>query len=207
MPRDALAHDLVTWPEWPLRYNWIPSSTRDAAPYLYYLYYRSPAPFDPYDVYDYVVPAIPRRQARRSLFAAVEQHASSRSITWCITARSGITCRTGTAYHRAPSRIGKIAAVDCASRIGMFAGGTMAKDGRVIVGDLMEDDRDSVAARATVAAALARSFSRARDRRHRAASVDDDVRRRITFYDRASRLSTDAARARTVKNTCSRARR
>jgi uncharacterized protein (DUF885 family) len=31
------------------------------------------------------------------------------------------------AYHRAASRIGKIAAVDCANRIGMFCGGTMAE--------------------------------------------------------------------------------
>ena len=31
------------------------------------------------------------------------------------------------AYHRARSRVGKIAAVDCASRIGMFCGGTMAE--------------------------------------------------------------------------------
>ena len=40
------AHDLVTWPDAPLRYVPFPAHTRDAAPHLYYLHYRSPAPFD-----------------------------------------------------------------------------------------------------------------------------------------------------------------
>ena len=31
------------------------------------------------------------------------------------------------AYHRAPSRVGKLAAVDCANRIAMFCGGSMAE--------------------------------------------------------------------------------
>src|SRR5206468_1325642 len=34
--------DLVTWPDYPIRYVPIPVWTRDAAPNLYYLFYRSP---------------------------------------------------------------------------------------------------------------------------------------------------------------------
>src|SRR4029453_9759006 len=42
----ALACDLVTWPDAPIRYVPIPVQTRDAAPFLYYLHYLYPAPFD-----------------------------------------------------------------------------------------------------------------------------------------------------------------
>ena len=60
------AHDLVTWPEAPLRYQEIPAHTREAAPHLYYLNYRSPAPFDPFGIFEYVVPPIDGLRRPRS---------------------------------------------------------------------------------------------------------------------------------------------
>ena len=121
----ALANDAVTWPDWPLRYTTIPEFTREAAPYLYYLYYRSPAPFDGYRVHDYVVPTLPDVNA--------EQHLrtwNTSVITLNHVVHHGAVghhVQNWHAYHRATSRVGKIAAVDCANRIGMFSGGTMAE--------------------------------------------------------------------------------
>ena len=45
------------------------------------------------------------------------------------------------AYHRASSRVGKIAAVDCASRIGMFPAGTMAEGWACYATQLMDELR------------------------------------------------------------------
>jgi uncharacterized protein (DUF885 family) len=41
--------------------------------------------------------------------------------------------------HRSPSRIGQMAATDCASRLAMFCAGTMAEGWAVYVGDLMAE--------------------------------------------------------------------
>lgn len=133
----ALAHDAVTWPEWPLRYTTIPEWTREAAPYLYYLYYRSPAPFDAYQVHDYVVPALPGVNA--------EQHLR----TWnsSVIKLNHVVHHGGVGHHvqnwhachRATSRVGRVAAVDCANRIGMFCGGTMAEGWACYATQLMDE--------------------------------------------------------------------
>ena len=121
----ALASDAVTWPDWPLRYTTIPEFTSEAAPYLYYLFYRSPAPFDAYQVHDYVVPSLPDVNAEQHLRAW-----NTSVITLNHVVHHGAVghhVQNWHAYHRATSRVGKIAAVDCANRIGMFSGGTMAE--------------------------------------------------------------------------------
>src|SRR5439155_98248 len=43
------------------------------------------------------------------------------------------------AYHRAASRVGQVAAIDCASRIAMFCGGTMAEGWACYATDVMEE--------------------------------------------------------------------
>ena len=133
----ALAHDAVTWPDWPLRYTTIPECTREAAPFLYYLFYRSPAPFDAYDVHDYVVPPLP----------AVDPEAHLRAWNDGVIKLNHVVHHGGVghhvqnwhAYHRATSRVGTIAAVDCANRIGMFAGGTMAEGWACYATQLMDE--------------------------------------------------------------------
>jgi hypothetical protein len=126
--RCAETADVVTWPDWPIRYVALPEWTRGAAPYLYYLFYRSPAPFDPYTIYDYVVPATPRWSTSATKLNHVVHHGAI-----------GHHMQNWHAYHRAPSRIGQIAAVDCASRIGMFCGGTMAEGWACYATQLMEE--------------------------------------------------------------------
>lgn len=121
----ALAHDVVSWPDWPLRYTSIPECTREAAPFLYYLFYRSPAPFDAYDVHDYVVPPVPAVDAESHLRA---WNSGAIKLNHVVHHGGvGHHVQNWHAYHRAQSRVGMIAAVDCANRIGMFCGGTMAE--------------------------------------------------------------------------------
>jgi len=159
----ALVRDLVTWPDAPLRYVPIPEFTRDAAPSLYYLFYRSPAPFDPPDVHDYVVTPIeanmpPEEQARRL-------RASHRAVIKLnhVVHHGAIGNHVQNAHARvSPSRIGRVAAVDCASRIGMFCGGSMAEGWACYATDLMDEvgfltDLERIAEQHTRARLLARA--------------------------------------------------
>jgi hypothetical protein len=132
--------DLVAWPDAPIRYVPIPPQTRDAAPYLYYLFYRSPAPFDRLPVHEYSVtpvdgdlPAEERaRRLRAANFGAIKlNHVVHHGAI-------GHHVQNYYAYH-GPSAIGRVAAVDCASRIGMFLGGTMAEGWACYATDLMDE--------------------------------------------------------------------
>lgn len=136
----ALAANLVTWPDAPLCFVPIPEHTRDQAPDLYYLFYRSPAPFDDLPVHEVVVtpvddampPAEQRRRLEAHNFAAIRAN--------YVIHHAGLGHHVQNAYaRRAASRVGQVAAVDCASRIGMFSGGTMAEGWACYAVDLMED--------------------------------------------------------------------
>jgi hypothetical protein len=133
----VVEHDAVTWPDWPLRYTTIPEYTRDAAPFLYYLYYRSPAPFDVYDVHDYVVPALPESSAKAHL--RTWNNAVIKLNHVVHHGAVGHHVQNWHAYHRAASRIGRIAAVDCANRVGMFCGGSMAEGWACYATHLMDE--------------------------------------------------------------------
>lgn len=133
----AAKHQVVTWPDWPIRYTTTPEWTRAAAPFLYYLFYRSPAPFDVSVAPEYIVPPVPADNP--------EQHLR----TWNFSAITlnhvvhhggiGHHVQNWHAYHQANSRVGTVAAVDCASRIGMFCGGTMAEGWACYATALMEE--------------------------------------------------------------------
>ena len=136
----AVANELVTWPDAPIRYVPIPEHTRDAAPHLYYLFYRSPAPFDRLPVHDYVVTPIgddlPPDEQRRRLRAANDSVIKLNHVVH--HGALGHHVQNAFAY-RASVRIGQIAAVDGASRIGMFSGGTLAEGWACYACDLMEE--------------------------------------------------------------------
>jgi len=124
----AADHDLVEWGDWPLRYTPMPAWAADAAPQLYFLFYRSPAPLEPRAEHLYLVTPIdgvpPIEQARRlrqwnhsviTLNHVVHHGALGHHVqNWHAT-------------HRSSSKIGTVAAVDGASRIGLFQGGSMAE--------------------------------------------------------------------------------
>jgi uncharacterized protein DUF885 len=198
----ARAADLVTWPDAPIRYVPIPVQTRDAAPFLYYLFYRSPAPFDALPVHEYVVTPI------ESDMPAEEQAQRLRATNTSVIKLNHVVHHGAIGHHvqnayayRGESAIGRVAAVDCASRIGMFAGGTMAEGWACYSTDLMDETgfltpEESVAQQHARARLLARAV------------VDIGLHERSMTFDEAAALYRDrigltpeAARAETCKNS------
>jgi uncharacterized protein (DUF885 family) len=156
---------LVTWPEYPIRYVPIPAQTRDAAPFLYYLFYRSPAPFDRLPIHDYVVTPIEPN------LDADERNRRLRATNYGVITLNHVVhhgaighhVQNYFAYHGA-SEVGRVAAVDCASRIGMFLGGSMAEGWACYATDLMDEngflsDDVSIAQQHTRARLLARAVA------------------------------------------------
>lgn len=197
----AAAHDLVTWPEYPIRYQPIPEFTRGAAPYLYYLYYRAPAPYDQLQPVDYVVPPI----------EGLADDARARHLrAWndSVIKLNHVVHHGAIGHHvqnwyayRAPSRVGQLAAVDCASRIGMFGGGTMAEGWACYATDLMDEvgfltPFESCAEAHTRVRMLARAIADVELHTGRM-SLDATVR----FYEAEVGMAPDAARSEAVKNS------
>ena len=123
--RETIArHDLLTWPDHPIVFRPFPELVQEAVTDLYYLSYRSPTPFDPDPV-----------------------HRCEVEPTGPITMKlNHVVHHGGPGHHvqnyyarRASSRIGRIAATDCAMRIAMFCGGTMAEGWACYATDLMEE--------------------------------------------------------------------
>ncbi len=137
----AVKRAAVTWPEdWGLRYVPIPEWTRQAAPHLYYLHYRSPAPFDQLAIHDYTVTpveAVEDEQAEERFLRAWNDSVIKLNH---VVHHGAIGHHVQNYYaYRAPSRIAQVAAVDGASRIGMFAGGSMAEGWACYATGLMEE--------------------------------------------------------------------
>ncbi len=131
---------LLTWPDYPIRYVPQPRWARKAAPYLYFLFYRSPAAFDEVPIVDYLVtpiePEMPPEEQERLLRANNDSVIKLNHVV-----HHGGPGHHVQNYNALPtrSRIGQIAAVDCASRIAMFCGGTMAEGWACYATDLMEE--------------------------------------------------------------------
>jgi hypothetical protein len=199
----AEAARLVTWPEFPIRYVPQPRWARDAAPFLYFLAYRAPAPYDPPDVVDYwVVPVdatvSPDEQQRR-----LRAHNDAVILLNHVIHHGGLGhhVQNWYAYRVARSRLARVAAVDCASRIALFCGGTMAEGWACYAVDLM-DEIGFLDERARFVAAHTRVRLAAR------ALVDVrlhtgqwTLEHAATFYETRVGLSPNAARAEAVKNS------
>jgi uncharacterized protein (DUF885 family) len=198
----AEAGDLVTWPDAPIRYVPIPIHTRDAAPYLYYLFYRSPAPFDRLPTHDYVVSPIDREMP------VDEQQRRLRAANTSVIKLNHVVHHGAIGHHvqnwyasEGASEIGRVAAVDGASRIGMFQGGTMAEGWACYATDLMEEvgfftPDESLAQQHTRARLLARAVVDI-GLHERTLTFDDAV---AVYRDRIG-MSPDAARAEACKNS------
>ena len=127
----------VTWPGEELPYRPTPEWVRRAAPYLYYLPYRSPAPYDgSIGRYDVLLPE-PGDAAGQEVLARNWNHAAIKL--------NHVAHHGGLGHHvqnwhatRSPSRVGRVAAVDTASRIAMFCGGTMAEGWACYATEIME---------------------------------------------------------------------
>jgi hypothetical protein len=198
----AQAHRLVTWPDFPIRYVPQPAWARQAAPYLYFLFYRAPAAFHRPPVHDYLITPI---DASRP---AAEQAALLRANNDSVIKTNHVVHHGGLGHHiqnwnayRAGSRIGQVAAVDCASRIAMYCGATMAEGWAVYATDLIHEagfltpleyysefqSRRRFCARALVDVRLHQGRF----------SLDDAAR----FYQERAGMGAGAARSEAVKNS------
>ena len=198
----AVAHRLLTWPEAPLRYVPIPEHTRHAAPHLYYLFYRSPAPFDRLPVHDYVVTPIdadlPEDEQRRRLRTTNDSAIKLNHVVH--HGALGHHVQNACAY-RGRSRIGQVAAVDGASRIGMFSGGTLAEGWACYACDLMEQvgfltPLESLAQQHTRVRLLARAVADLE--LHGGLRTLDET---AAFYREQALMSAEAAESEAVKNS------
>ena len=131
---------LLTWPASPIRYVPQPIWIREAAPSLYFLPYRSPAPFDGTTAVEYLVPPLDPEMD------PAEQERCLRATNDSVIKLNHVVHHGGLGHHvqnwhayRAASRIGQIAAVDCASRIALFCGGTMAEGWACYATELMDE--------------------------------------------------------------------
>ena len=136
----ALDHDLVTWPDFPIDYVPIPPSDREAAAGLYYLPYRCPPPFGRPETHRYLIPPVEPN------LPPAEQERRLRAANDSVIKLNHVVHHGGLGHHvqnwhafRAPSRIGQIAGVDCASRIALFCAGTLVEGWACYATDLMDE--------------------------------------------------------------------
>ncbi|HET7038035.1 MAG TPA: DUF885 family protein [Thermomicrobiaceae bacterium] len=198
----ALRHELVSWPDYPLRYVPRPVWTRAAAPHLYFLFYRAPAPFDRIPLVDYLVaPLDGLNPAQQEQLLRVTNDGVITLNHVIHHGGLGHHVQNWFAYNRAESRIGRVAAVDCAARIAMFCGGTPAEGWACYATELMaetgfltplqrlsvEHGRARMAARAIVDVRL-----------HTGRLTLEDAAR---FYQERAGMSQGAAQAEAVKNS------
>ncbi|MGH9318315.1 MAG: DUF885 domain-containing protein [Vicinamibacteria bacterium] len=184
----VIERDLLTWPDYPIDFVPQPAWARSAAPKLYFLFYRSPAPLDGLRRVDYQVPPAPTHESAIKL--------------------NHVAHHGGLGHHiqnwhamRAPSRIGRIAAVDCASRIAMLCGGTMAEGWASYATELLDE-----AGFLTPLESFSEHHARARAAAR--AIVDVEIHRggmsfeeAESFYQKRTNMSPGAARAEVTKNT------
>jgi len=199
----AHAHGLVSWPEYPIRFVSQPRWAREAAPHLYFLFYRAPAAYDHLPVVDYHVPPVepemPAEEQRRRLRATNESVIKLNHVVH--HGGLGHHVQNWYAYHRAASRIGRMAAVDCAGRIALFCGGTMAEGWACYATDLMEE-----VGFLTPLERLAHAHSRLRMAARAIADVQLhtgswSLGETAAFYRDTAGLAPDAAEAEAVKNS------
>ncbi|MGE0440599.1 MAG: DUF885 family protein [Gemmatimonadales bacterium] len=187
--REAVeAAGVLTWPDFPIRFVPRPEWARAAAPDLYFLFYRSPAAFHRPPVHDYLIPDTDPGESQIRLNHVIHHGGIGHHVqNWHA--------------FRAESRLGRIAAVDGASRIALPAGGTMAEGWACYATDLVaelglltpaerEDERRTrrrMAARAIVDVRL-----------HQGRMSLDDA---ATFYERRAGMPAAAARAEAIKNS------
>ena len=138
--RVAIANELVTWPEFPIRFRPRPPWLRSAAPYFYFLFYRSPAAFARPPVHDYLV--MPQDQAA----TAEDRQRFLEAQNDSVIKLNHVIHHAGLGHHvqnfhalRAASRVGRIAAVDGASRIALLCGGALAEGWACYAIDVMAE--------------------------------------------------------------------
>jgi uncharacterized protein (DUF885 family) len=186
--RVAEERALLTWPDFPIRYTNRPAWVESAAPDLYFLFYRSPAAFNRPPVHEYLIPPEDQPESAIKLNHVIHHGSIGHHVqNWHA--------------FRAESRIGRIAAVDCASRIAMFCGGTMAEGWACYATDLMDEvgfltpaeRHDEIRTRCRMAARAVVDV-----RLHLGRMTLDEA---IEYYQRRAGMSAEAAAGEVAKNS------
>jgi len=197
----AGAQNLLTWPDFPIRYAPRPEWSRAAAPDLYFLFYRSPAAYHRPDVHTYMVPPLPNPETGdMETFLAANNDS--------VIKLNHVVHHGGIGHHvqnwhafRSPLRIGRVAAVDCSSRVAMFSAGTMAEGWACYATDLMAE-----AGGLTELEQFAEHAGRIRMCARAIVDVgihlgDMDLDQAAAFYVEHAGMSAAAARGEAVKNS------
>ncbi|MDI6694943.1 MAG: DUF885 family protein [Anaerolineales bacterium] len=198
----CIAYDQLTWPDFPILYTPIPNWARKAAADLYFLYYRAPAAFNRPPIHHYLVPPLDAD------LPAAEVEAFLRANNDSVIKLNHVVHHGGLGHHiqnwhayRSASRIGQIAAIDCASRIAMFCGGTMAEGWAVYATSLIAE---------TDFLTPLEQYSEIHSRRRMCARAIVDVRLHqgrftledaTTFYQQYGGMNKVAARNEAIKNS------
>lgn len=136
----AVKNELVTWPEFPIRYVERPQWARSAAPFLYFLFYRSPPIKNPAPIYEYLVSPLDPSGSAAATTAFLEAHNHSMIKSNHVIHHGGLGHHVQNFYAaRASSRVGRMAAIDGASRIALLCGGTLAEGWACYATDLMRE--------------------------------------------------------------------
>ena len=202
MRRVALDRELLTWPDVPIEYVPRPRWARAAAPCLYFLFYRSPPAFDAPKVHRYMVEPLDGDRTDEASEAFLRANNDSVIKLNHVVHHGGIGhhVQNGHAAH-SPSLVGRVAAVDCASRIAMFCGGSMAEGWACYATDLMAE-----AGGLTALERYAEHHARLRmcaravvdvELHHGRMSLDDAA----GFYRNAAGMSGSGAESEAVKNS------
>ena len=199
----VVAHDVVAWPHWPIRYVPIPAWAQTAAPHLYWLFYRSPAPFDSYSTYQYVVTPIDNTMSVDEQVKRLSGWNHSAITLNHVVHHGGVGhhIQNWNAKHGSSSRVGTVAAVDCASRVGMFLGGSMAEGWACYATELVEElglltPHETVSEQHTRVRQLARAVVDIRLHTN-----DWSFAECAQFYVQQTGMSLDMANAETTKNS------
>ena len=193
---------ILTWPDYPVDFVPRPLWARAAAPHLYFLFYRAPSPFDRLARVDYLVtpldPDASSAEADRIL----------RSTNNSVIKLNHVVHHGGIGHHvqnwhahRAKSRFGQVAAVDCASRIAMLCGGTMAEGWACYATDLMDE-----AGFLTPLESFSQHYAHLRMAARAIVDVelhcgDMSFDEAVDFYVNEANMSVPAARSETTKNS------
>ena len=198
----AVDEELLTWPDFPLRYAAQPTWARNAAPHLYFLYYRSPAAFNRPPVHDYLVTPIDNSMPAERQQELLRSNNDSQIKLNHVVHHGGIGHHVQN-WHafRAASRVGQIAAVDCASRIAMNCGGTMAEGWACYATDLIGEagglsDLERYAEKHSRVRMSARAIVDLRLHQGRIT-----FEQAVSFYKEQAGMSTDAAVSETTRNS------
>lgn len=131
----------LSWPDYSLTFVPRPEWVREAAQGLYFLFYRAPAPFDDVTPVEYLVEPVDEDMDDDEVESRLRRNNDAEIKLNHVVHHGGVGhhVQNYNAYEQSTSRVGQMAAVDCAARIALYAGGTMAEGWACYVTELMDE--------------------------------------------------------------------